>query len=88
MILAPMQCRQAGDRQMPEDREMEMVDMEVKHVELGGVRTHLVQHQHVIGHDIADGGVEPQCLRAARHEIGGGDGITTCEQGHLMALSR
>jgi hypothetical protein len=48
VILAPMQCRQAGDRQMPEDREMEMVDMEVKHVELGGVRAHLVQHQHVL----------------------------------------
>jgi hypothetical protein len=82
-----MQRCQAGDRQMPEDREMEMVDMEVKHVELGGVRAHLVQHQHVIGHDIADGGVQPQCLRAARHKISGGDGITTCEQGHLMALS-
>jgi hypothetical protein len=50
--------------------------MEVKHVELGGVRTHLVQHQHVIRHGIAYGGVEPQRLGAARHEIGGGDGIT------------
>ena len=37
MVLAAMQSRQAGDRQMPEEREMEMVDMEVKHVEFGGM---------------------------------------------------
>ena len=60
--------------------------MEVKHVELGGARTHLVQHQHVIGNDIGDCGIEPQRLRTARHEIGGRDGITTCEQRYVMAL--
>ncbi len=59
VILAAMQSRQAGDWQMSEDREMEMIDVEVKHVELGGVRTYLVQHQHVIRHDVADCRVEP-----------------------------
>jgi hypothetical protein len=59
VILTAMQSRQAGDWQMSEDREMEMIDVEVKHVELGGVRTYLVQHQHVVRHDVADRGVEP-----------------------------
>jgi hypothetical protein len=71
---------------MPEDRKMEIIDMEVKHVELGGARAYLVQHQHVIGDDIADCSIEPQRLRAARHEIGRRDGIAACEQRHFMAL--
>ena len=65
---------------------MEIIDMEVKHVELGDARAHFVEHQHVIRNYIANGAVELQRLRAARHEIGSGDGITTCEQSHLMAL--
>jgi hypothetical protein len=59
VILTAMQSRQAGDWQMSEDREMEMIDVEVKHVQIGGVGAYLIQHQHVIGHDVAERSVEP-----------------------------
>src|SRR5581483_3336319 len=64
---------------------MELVDMEVKDVELASALPHLVQHQHVIGNRIADTGVKPQCLGHAGCECRRSDRVTACEQRHVVA---
>ena len=84
-ILPSMQRGQGGDRLMPEDRKVKMIDVKMQHVELGGMRADLVEHQHVVGHGVADRSVEAQRLGAARHEIRGGDRIAAREQRHLVA---
>ena len=79
---------QRGDRaacDRPEQREMELVDMEVQDVEVVGALAHAVQHQHVIGDRIADAGVEPQRRGHAGHQIGRRDRIAAREQRHVMA---
>ena len=65
---------------------MELVDVEVDDVEVAGLPAHLVEHQHVIGDGIADGGIEAQGLRAARNEPGRGDGVAAGKQRDVVAL--
>ncbi len=70
---------------MPEDRKVEVIDVKMQHVELGGVRADLVEHQHVVGNGVADRRVETQRLGAARHEVRRGDGVAAREQRHIVA---
>ena len=84
-ILAAVQRGDGAARDRPEQRELELVDMEVQDVEVVGALAHAIEHQHVIGDRIDDAGVEPQRLGHAGHEIGRRDRIAAGEQRHVVA---
>src|SRR6185437_14671526 len=84
-ILAAMQGGKGLARHARKNREMEVIDMEVEDVEFGGPLPNPVEHQHVIGNDVLDGGVQPQRLRGAASQLGGRHGITAGKQRDLMA---
>ena len=65
-------------------RKMKLVDVEMQNVEFFRELTHPVEHQHVIGDRVTDISVEAQCCGRAAHELGSGDGVRACEQGHLV----
>ena len=66
---------------------MKLVDVEMQNVEFFRELTHPVEHQHVIGDRVTDVPVETQCCGRAAHELGSGDGVRACEQGHLVTQS-
>ena len=84
-VLAAMQGGDGAARDRPEQRELELIDMEVQDVEVVGALAHAIEHQHVIGDRIEDAGVEPQRLGHAGHEIGGRDRIAAGKQRDVMA---
>ena len=84
-VLAAVQRGDSAARDRPEQREMELIDMEMQDVEVVGALADAIEHQHVIGDRIADAGVEPQRLGHAGHEIGRRDRIAAREQRHVMA---
>ena len=63
---------------------MKLIDVEMQDVELIGAARDLVEHQHVIGDDIADVGLEPQGAGNARHKLGRRDRIAAREQRHVV----
>ena len=65
---------------------MKLIDVEVKKVEVLSCRPHTVEHEHVIGNDVANAGVEPQRLGGAAHQIGVGDRVAAGKQRHLVPL--
>ena len=85
-ILAAVQCGHGAGRELVKNREMELVDVKVQHVELRRHLPHLVEHQHVVWNGIAHRWIEPKRLCAARHELCGGDGLPAGEQRDIMAL--
>ena len=84
-VLAAVQRGDSAACDRPEQREMELIDMEMQDVEVVGALADAIEHQHVIGDRIADAGVEPECLGHAGHEIGRRDRIAAREQRHVMA---
>ena len=80
-----MQRGDGAARDRPEQRKLELVDMEVQNVEILGALADAIEHQHVVGNGIPDARVEPQRLRHAGHEIGRRDRIAAREQCNLMA---
>ena len=84
-VLAAVQRGHRPARERAEQREMELIDMEVQDVEVGGPLPDAVEHQHVIGNRIAHAGVEAQSLRHAGHEFGGRDRIPAGKQRDVMA---
>ncbi len=85
-VLASVQCGYRAARELVKNRKMELVDVEVKDVELWRHFPHLVEHHHVVGNGIAHRWIEPQRLRAARHQLCGGDGLPAGEQRDIVAL--
>jgi hypothetical protein len=77
--LPAVQRRHRALRLVVEDREVELVDVEMQDVELACRSTHLVEHHHVVGNDVADGRIEPQRLRAAGHQSCRGDRLPAGE---------
>jgi hypothetical protein len=81
---------QGGDGAATEgadQRELQDVDVEMKHVELVGALPHLLQHHRMMGQGIAHGRVEAQRHIAAGHQFGRGAGIGAGEQRDLVALT-
>ena len=52
-ILSAVQGSDGPSRLLVENRKMELVDVEMHDIEFGGHPTNFVEHQHVIGDDIA-----------------------------------
>jgi hypothetical protein len=69
-ILPAVQGGQRPGRKLPEQREMEVVDMEMHHVEFIGTLACLVEHQHEMRNGIPDHEIESQSLWRAGDEIG------------------
>src|SRR5258708_3577272 len=65
---------------------MQLVEVEVQHVELRGHFTDLVQHGHVVGKGIAHASIEAQRLRAASNELCAREGVAAGEQSYTMPL--
>src|ERR1700750_3193450 len=65
---------------------MQVVDMKVQEVEIGGALPHFVQHQRMMRNWVTDIRIEAQHTGRARNELGGGDGIPTREECYLMTL--
>ena len=84
-ILPAVQRGDGAVRDRPEQRKLELVDMEVQDVEFIGALAHAIEHQHVVGNWIADAVFEPQRFGYARHKIGGRDRIAAGKEGDLMA---
>ena len=58
--------------------------MEMQDVELVGMLTYAVEHEHVIGNCVANIYIEPQRLRHATDQIGCRDAVAAGEKGHVM----
>jgi hypothetical protein len=67
-------------------RKMKLIDVKMQNVELFRELTYPVKHQHVIGDRVTDIAVETQCHGCATHQLGSGDGVRACEQGHLVPV--
>jgi len=70
----------------PRERQMQIISMEVDHVE--GPRTFydLSQHAHMHGHWIGDERIELQRTFADGHQLGGRRRVATRKEGDSMAL--
>ena len=73
-------------RQPVEDREVELVGVEMQDVERGCHPPHLVEHHHVVGDRVDDARAQPERLGAAGHEPGPGARMAAGEQRHVVAL--
>ena len=82
-----MQGRQRRFRELAHQREMEMINVKMQHVEFGDPAAQLFQHQHMIGQRIEHLRIEAQRLFAARHQLRRGSRVATGEQRHVVALT-
>ena len=69
-VLPAVQRRHRPPRLIVEDREVELVDVEMQDVELAPC-PNLIEHHHVVGDDVADGRIEPQRLGAQGTSLAG-----------------
>src|SRR5262249_9038193 len=68
------------------DREMQLIGMKMKDIELRCHAAQLGKHQQMVGNGIAHAGVLAERLRATRHESSGGDRLTASEERHIVTL--
>src|SRR4249920_1738896 len=80
-----MQGGHRAARHRPEQRHLELVDMEMDDVELLRSLGHPTHHQHEIRYGVANSAVKPQRYGSARREFGGGHRIATGEQRYSMS---
>ena len=72
-VLAAVQGSDSTACDIPKQRKMELIDVEMQNVKLVGSLADAIEHQHVIRDRIAHAGVETESLRYAGNEIGRGD---------------
>jgi hypothetical protein len=72
-------------RQRAEEREMEQIYVKMKNVKLLRALTHLINHQHKVGYDIAHGRIKAQGASTTRGQLGAGDRVSTCKERHIVA---
>ena len=70
-----------------EQREMQVVDMEVQDVEFGRPPAHPIEHDHVIGQRIPNRGLESERLLRARRQFRRSQRVAAREQGDLVSLA-
>ena len=80
-----MQRRDGAANHRPEQRELELVDMEMDDVKFLGSFVHPAHHQHEIGNRIAHRAIEPQRHGNTGDEVGRSDRVAAGEQRHVMA---
>jgi hypothetical protein len=85
-VLAAVKRRHSPHRLRSKQRKMQVVDMKVQEVEIGGALPHFVQHQRMMRNWVTDIRIEAQRTGSARNELGGGDGIPAGEKCYLMTL--
>ena len=86
-VLPAVNCCQRPIGHLVKQRKMKLIDMEMQDVKFFSEAAYPVEHQHVIGDRITDVPVETQCCGRAAHELGSGDEVRACEQGHLVTQS-
>ncbi|CAM2163741.1 hypothetical protein BO443_120084 [Burkholderia orbicola] len=84
-VEAPVQRRHVRRVEARHQRERQVVEVEVQHVEFVRDPGDLLEEPHMGRHRIADRRVEPQCARPCRLETGRRDGVAAGEQRHVMA---
>ena len=68
MILPAVQGRDSPVRDIAKHRKMEVIDVKVKNIEFGDARSHLVEHEHVVGDVVPAFRVEPDGADLALRE--------------------
>ena len=74
-VQAPMLSSQRAGGNLPKQRKVQIVDVEMDDVELRGAPAHAVEHDHVVGQRIPHGGIEPERSFRARHQFRRGQGV-------------
>ena len=82
-----MQRRHVAARDEARQRQVDEIDVEMHHVELGGALQQKFEQHHMIGDGVLNLGVEAQCGVAGGHQFGIGDRIPAREQGDIVALA-
>src|SRR6185369_13360572 len=85
-VLPPMQRGERLGGHVAKQRHMECIDMEMQDVELTGAAAQLVEHDHVMGYVIVNGGVEADRLVRAGDELSRRHGIAAGEQCDFVTL--
>src|SRR5215471_10715744 len=85
-VLPAVQRRDGAVLGGAEDGKMKLINVEVQNIEVRGHAPNLVEHQHVVGNDVPDRGVEAQGLGTARDEFGPGDRVSACKQRDVVTL--
>ena len=75
------------DRLTTREWKVQVINMEMDHIELMSAVKHLLQHQDVVSHLVRATLIQPQRAPAHRHETGLRYRVTACEQGHVMTLA-
>ncbi len=78
-------CQNAG-RLRAEQREVQIVYVEMQHVKVIGALAHLVEHQHEVRNRITRGLIKAQGAGRAGDKFGGGHRIGACEQRYPVSL--
>ena len=84
-VEAPVQGGQERHLLAAEQRQGEVVDVGMDDVELVLAAVDQLDQAIVGRHPIRDRGIKPQRLVPHRRERGGGDGVATGEQGHIVS---
>ncbi len=79
-----MQCGHRLGCERPKQRQMQVLDVEMQHVEFGGVRAHTLEHQQVMGQGIVHPRVEAQRAWRAGDQARGCLRVGAGEQGHVV----
>src|ERR1700730_3427151 len=83
-VLSAVKSRHGAICHLGKKRKMKLVDVEMQNVEFFRELAYSVEHKHVIEDRVANIAVQAQCHGGAAHQLGGGDGVRACEQGHLV----
>src|SRR6266480_2503605 len=75
------------NRCAPREWKVQVVDMEMNHIELVSALKYLLQHQNVVRHPIDAAIIQAKRPAARGNKPGSRRRITTCKQGYVMALA-
>jgi hypothetical protein len=81
-----MQRRDRAIGEIPDQREMQEIGMEVKHIKFVRPPADFLQHHDLMRQMIFDGRIKTERHIRARHELRGGDRISAGKKRDVMAL--
>jgi hypothetical protein len=84
MVEPAMQRGEGLVREVSEEGQVQLLDVEMQHVELARAAAHALEHHQMVGQGILDARIEAQRARRAGDEPRARLGIGAREEGHVV----
>ena len=82
-----MQCRDGPLGEVTDQRIVQVIDMEMQHVELVGPPPNIVEHDDMVREWVPDRRIEPQRHVRAPHQLRSGTRISAGKQRHIVSFA-